>query len=221
MTTSNIKSKGIQAQPSASEACSLELSVVMPCLNEAETLATCIRKAQNTLCKYNIAGEVIVADNGSTDGSQVITTQMSARAIHVEAKGYGNALMGGIAAARGKFIIMGDADDSYDFTALMPFLTKLREGYDLVMGNRFKGGIKPGATPFLHRYLGNPVLTSIGRWFFHSPCGDFHCDLRGFRREAILRMDLRTTGMEFASEYVPSRGVSRRRHDTREAGLPI
>ena len=180
----------------------LELSVVMPCLNEAETVATCIEKAQRALSKHGIAGEVIVADNGSKDGSQNIAMEMGARVIHVCTKGYGSALMGGIAAAHGTYIIMGDADDSYDFTALMPFLTKLREGYDLVMGNRFKGEIKPGAMPPLHRYLGNPVLTGIGRLFFHAPCGDFHCGMRGFSKSAVARMDLRTTGMEFASEMV-------------------
>jgi glycosyltransferase involved in cell wall biosynthesis len=206
-----MKSKDIQVQLSPSGSCSLELSVVMPCLNESETLATCIKKAQDTLNTHNIAGEIIVADNGSTDGSQEIATQMGARVIHVSAQGYGNALMGGIASAHGKFIIMGDADDSYDFTALLPFLTKLREGYDLVMGNRFKGGIKPGAMPFLHRYLGNPVLTTIGRLFFHSPCADFHCGLRGFSKEAILRADLRTTGMEFASEMVVKATLHRMR----------
>lgn len=179
-----------------------ELSIVMPCLNESETLATCIRKAQQSLRELNIAGEVVIADNGSTDGSQAIATRMNARVINVEAKGYGAALKGGIVAARGKFIIMGDADDSYDFTNLVPFVEKLREGYDLVMGNRFKGGIKQGAMPPLHRYLGNPVLTTIGRLFFHSPVRDFHCGLRGFRKEAIMQMNLRTTGMEFASEMV-------------------
>ncbi len=184
------------------ETYSVELSIVMPCLNEAETLATCIRKAQTTLHEHGIRGEVVIADNGSTDGSQAIAAGMGARVVHVERKGYGNALMGGIAAARGKFIIMGDADDSYDFTALKPFVDKLREGFDLVMGNRFKGGIKPGAMPPLHRYLGNPVLTGIGRLFFSSACGDFHCGLRGFSRDAVRRMDLRTTGMEFASELV-------------------
>lgn len=180
----------------------LELSIVMPCLNEADTLGTCISKAQRALRENNIAGEIIVADNGSTDGSQTIATRMGTRVIHVKAKGYGNALMAGISKARGKFIIMGDADDSYDFTAIGLFVAKLREGYDLVMGNRFRGGIKPGAMPFLHRYLGNPVLSGIGRLFFLSPCGDFHCGLRGFTKDAILKMDLRTTGMEFASEMV-------------------
>lgn len=180
----------------------LELSIVMPCLNEAETLATCIRKAQSFLSGAGIAGEVVIADNGSTDGSPGIATSLGARVVSVEAKGYGSALRGGIEAARGRFVIMGDADDSYDFAALTPFVERLRAGDQLVMGNRFRGGIAPGAMPPLHRYLGNPVLTSIGRLFFGSPCGDFHCGLRGFEREAILGLELRTTGMEFASEMV-------------------
>ena len=189
-------------QPTPITSCSLEVSVVMPCLNEADTLATCIVKAQQALRENKIHGEVIVADNGSTDGSQTIATRLGARLVPVTARGYGNALMGGIAAAQGCFIIMGDADDSYDFADIMPFLTKLREGYDLVMGNRFKGGIKPGAMPPLHQYLGNPVLTGIGRLFFHCPVGDFHCGLRGFKKSSVLKMDLQTTGMEFASEMV-------------------
>ena len=179
-----------------------ELSILMPCLNEGETLATCIRKAQQALEDLGVAGEIIVADNGSTDGSPEIAANLGARVIHVPEKGYGSALLGGIKAARGKYIIMGDADDSYDFTKLGPFLDNLRAGYDLVMGNRFKGGIAPQAMPALHRYLGNPVLTGIGRLFFHSSCGDFHCGLRGFSKAAIQRLDLRTTGMEFASETV-------------------
>jgi glycosyltransferase involved in cell wall biosynthesis len=179
-----------------------ELSIVMPCLNESETLEICIRKAQQSLRDLNIAGEVLIADNGSTDGSQDIAVRMGARLVNIETRGYGAALKGGIAAAQGRFIIMGDADDSYDFSNLDPFIEKLREGYDLVMGNRFKGGIKPEAMPPLHKYLGNPVLTTIGRLFFHSPSGDFHCGLRGFTKEAIMRMNLRTTGMEFASEMV-------------------
>ena len=179
-----------------------ELSVVMPCLNEAETLEVCIAKASRALAELNLAGEIIVADNGSTDGSQGIASKMGARLVSAEAKGYGSALMAGISAARGRFIIMGDADDSYDFSELKPFVEKLRSGYDLVMGNRFKGGIAPGAMPALHRYLGNPVLTAIGRLFFHSPAGDFHCGLRGFHKAAVMKMDLRTTGMEFASEMV-------------------
>jgi glycosyltransferase involved in cell wall biosynthesis len=179
-----------------------ELTILMPCLNEAETLATCISKAMASLENLAIAGEVLIADNGSTDGSQQIANSLGARVVQVERKGYGNALMRGIATARGKYIIMGDSDDSYDFTSLGPFVEKLRAGYDLVMGNRFLGGIQPGAMPPLHRYLGNPVLTAIGRLFFKSPSGDFHCGLRGFRREAMLALDLRTTGMEFASEMV-------------------
>ena len=179
-----------------------ELSVLMPCLNEAETLATCIKKAQKALDDLQVNGEVVIADNGSTDGSPEIAASLGARVIHVAEKGYGSALLGGIKAARGKYIIMGDADDSYGFTNLGPFLEKLRAGYDLVMGNRFKGGIAPNAMPPLHKYLGNPVLTGIGRLFFRSPCGDFHCGLRGFSKAAIQRLDLRTTGMEFASETV-------------------
>lgn len=179
-----------------------ELSILMPCLNEAETLEICIKKAQKALEDLRVNGEIIIADNGSTDGSPKIAASLGARVIHVAEKGYGSALQGGIKAARGKYIIMGDADDSYDFTNLGPFLEKLRDGYDLVMGNRFKGGIAPNAMPPLHKYLGNPVLTGIGRLFFRSPCGDFHCGLRGFSKTAIQRLDLRTTGMEFASETV-------------------
>jgi glycosyltransferase involved in cell wall biosynthesis len=180
----------------------MELSIVMPCLNEAETLETCIRKAQQSISNLNVKGEVIIADNGSSDGSQEIAERLGARVVNVPEKGYGSALLGGINAARGKYIIMGDADDSYDFTNLGPFLEQLRAGYELVMGNRFKGGIKPSAMPPLHRYLGNPVLTGIGRLFFRSPCGDFHCGLRGFNKASIQKLDLRTTGMEFASEQV-------------------
>ena len=180
----------------------LELSIVMPCLNEAETLATCIGKARDYLERHKIAGEVLIADNGSSDGSQEIATNSGARVVPIPERGYGSALRGGIAAAKGQYIIMGDADDSYDFTNLSPFLEKLRQGYDLVMGNRFQGGIKPGAMPVLHKYLGNPVLTWLGRLFFGSPCGDFHCGLRGFSKQAIEQLNLRTTGMEFASEMV-------------------
>jgi glycosyltransferase involved in cell wall biosynthesis len=189
----------------------IELSVVMPCLNEAETLPTCIRKAKKALHQLGIRGEIIIADNGSSDGSPEIAASLDARVIHVAEKGYGSALMGGIKAARGKYIIMGDADDSYDFTNLRPFVEKLRAGYDLVMGNRFKGGIAPNAMPPLHRYLGNPVLTGIGRLFFHSPCGDFHCGLRGFSKSAIQSLNLRTTGMEFASETVVKASLHRLR----------
>lgn len=180
----------------------LEVSVVMPCLNEAETLEVCIRKAQQFFREYTIDGEIIIADNGSTDGSQAIATQMGVRLVNVETKGYGAALMGGIAAAQGQFIIMGDADDSYDFTDLSPFVEKLRQGYDLVMGNRFEGGIKPRAMPPLHRYLGNPVLSGLGCLFFRAPVKDFHCGLRGFSKSSIMGLDLQTTGMEFASEMV-------------------
>jgi hypothetical protein len=184
------------------EASELELTILMPCLDEQETIGLCIAKAQQTLKANAIRGEVLVADNGSTDRSREIAEQLGARVVRVERKGYGAALLGGIAAARGRFVIMGDADDSYDFANLMPFVEELRAGRDLVMGNRFRGGIAPGAMPPLHRYLGNPVLTAFGRLFFKSPSGDFHCGLRGFRREAIERLDLRTTGMEFASEMV-------------------
>ena len=180
----------------------LELSIVMPCLNEAETVATCINKARTYLARSGVTGEVIIADNGSTDGSQKIALANGARVVLVHERGYGAALLGAIREARGKYVIMGDADDSYDFSHLEAFVTKLHEGYDLVMGNRFKGGIKPGAMPPLHRYLGNPVLTTIGQIFFNSPCGDFHCGLRGFRKQAIDELHLRTTGMEFASEMV-------------------
>jgi glycosyltransferase involved in cell wall biosynthesis len=180
----------------------VELSIVMPCLNEAETLASCIRKAKEFLEETGISGEIIVADNGSSDGSQEIARELGTRLVAAEPKGYGNALMGGIQAAHGTYVIMGDADDSYDFTKLLPFLDKLRTGNDLVLGNRFRGGIKPGAMPPLHRYLGNPLLTAIGRLFFRGGPGDFYCGLRGFNRQAILDLDLRTTGMEFALEMV-------------------
>ncbi|RCG31454.1 glycosyltransferase family 2 protein [Sphaerisporangium album] len=174
----------------------------MPCLNEAETVETCVRKALACMAEHGIEGEVVIADNGSTDGSQQLARDAGARVVHVDEKGYGNALMGGIRAARGRYVIMGDADDSYDFTALMPFVEELRAGADLVMGNRFRGGIAPGAMPPLHRYLGNPVLSFIGRLFFPSAIRDFHCGLRGFRRDSILTLGLQTGGMEFASEMV-------------------
>jgi hypothetical protein len=180
----------------------VELTVVMPCLNEAETVATCVRKAIGFLDRSGISGEVVVADNGSTDGSQQLAEQAGARVVPIGDKGYGNALMGGILAANGRYVIMGDADDSYDFTSLMPFVEQLRLGSDLVMGNRFAGGIAPGAMPALHKYLGNPVLSFIGRLFFRSTIGDFHCGLRGFNRESVLALNLQATGMEFASEMV-------------------
>lgn len=174
----------------------------MPCLNEAETLAICVEKAKRFLDVNDIDGEIIVADNGSTDGSQEIAIKAGARVVAVTQKGYGSALMGGIEAAQGEYVIMGDADDSYDFSNLQGFVSALDEGYDLVMGNRFKGGIMRGAMPFLHRYLGNPVLSGIARLFFKSDIGDFHCGLRAFRRDAILALNLQTTGMEFASEMI-------------------
>lgn len=186
----------------ADPATPIELSIVMPCLNEAETLAQCIRKAQAYLRSAEIEGEIVVADNGSTDGSRQIANAMGARLVGVERRGYGAALIGGIEAARGRYVIMGDADDSYDFSALAPFVDALRDGAELVMGNRFQGGIAPGAMPPLHRYLGNPVLSFLGRSFFAARVGDFHCGLRGFRRDAVLALGLRSPGMEFASEMV-------------------
>ncbi len=179
-----------------------ELTILMPCLNEAETLATCIGKAQAYLREAGIDGEVLIADNGSGDGSQAIAAGLGARVVAVAERGYGAALAGGIASARGRYIIMGDADDSYDFSRLGGFVEQLRAGFELVMGNRFRGGIAPGAMPPLHRYLGNPVLSGIGRLFFGGSSRDFHCGLRGFDRDAIRRLELQTTGMEFASEMV-------------------
>jgi glycosyltransferase involved in cell wall biosynthesis len=180
----------------------IEVSIVMPCLNEAETLATCIQKAMQAIEKDGLSAEIIVADNGSTDGSQAIASELGARVVPVARKGYGSALIGGIEAARGQLVIMGDADDSYDFTAIAPLIAKLRDGFDLVVGNRFLGGIEPGAMPWSHRWIGNPVLTLISRVFFHTPVGDMHCGLRGFRKDAYERMKLRASGMEFASEMV-------------------
>jgi len=192
----------------------LELTVLMPCLNEAETVATCVAKAHAWLTSNGVAGEVVVADNGSTDGSQQLAAAAGARVVDIPTKGYGAALRGGIEAARGTYVIMGDADDSYDFTELGPFVDQLRDGADLVMGNRFKGGIEPGAMPWLHRYIGNPVLSTIGRVFFRLKVQDFHCGLRGFRRDRIQALGLRTTGMEFASEMVVRAGL--RNLDVRE-----
>jgi hypothetical protein len=179
-----------------------ELSVVLPCLNESATVGACIEQIQETFRKHKIAGEIIVADNDSEDDSRKIAQNLGARVVLIRDRGYGSALMGGIAAARGKYIVMGDADRSYDFTQIPVFLEKLRAGYELVVGNRFQGGIQPGAMSPLHRYFGNPVLTGIGRLFFHVPCHDFHCGLRGLTRAAYERMGLRTTGMEFASEMI-------------------
>jgi len=180
----------------------LELTILMPCLNEAETLATCIRKARAYLDRSGIAGEILIADNGSSDGSREIAITEGARVVPIAQRGYGAALAGGIDDARGKYIIMGDADDSYDFANLDAFIASLRAGNQLVMGNRFAGGIAHGAMPPLHRYLGNPVLSSLGRLLFRTAIRDFHCGLRGFDRDAIRRLGLRTTGMEFASEMV-------------------
>jgi glycosyltransferase involved in cell wall biosynthesis len=189
----------------------LELTILMPCLNEAETLAICIRKAKSFLEASGIAGEVLIADNGSTDGSIAIAENLGARVEPVPTRGYGAALAGGIAAARGRYVIMGDADDSYDFASLMPFVEALRAGSDLVVGNRFRGGIEQGAMPFLHYWLGNPILSFLGRLFFSIPVGDFHCGLRGFRRDAVRDLGLRTTGMEFASEMIVRAGLDRLR----------
>ncbi len=190
------------------------LSIVMPCLNEAETLATCIRKARNALSEMDFPCEIVIADNGSTDGSQEIARAGGARVVEISEKGYGCALRGGIAAARGEWIIMGDADDSYDFGSIAPFVEKLDEGFELVMGCRLpsgKGEIKSGAMPWKHRWIGNPVLTFLGRLFFKSVARDFHCGLRAFRKEAVERMALSTTGMEFASEMVMKAALKKMR----------
>ena len=189
---------GVSALSSA--AC--ELSIVMPCLNEAETIGVCIEKAWAALREGGIDGEVIVADNGSTDGSRQIALDCGARLVPVAERGYGAALSGGFRAARGRYLIMADGDDSYNFAHISRFLEKLRGGADLVMGNRFQGGIEPGAMPPLHRYLGNPVLSFLGRLIFRADCGDFHCGMRGLTKDAFERMGLRCTGMEFASEMV-------------------
>lgn len=180
----------------------MELTILMPCLNEAETLAVCIRKAKTFLSENNIDGEVLISDNGSTDGSQDIAREEGARVVSTDIKGYGSALINGTKNAYGKYVIMGDADDSYDFLHLMPFVEKLREGYDLVMGDRFAGGIEEGAMPWSHKYIGNPVLSFIGRLFYNSRIRDFHCGLRGYNRESMLKLNLQTTGMEYASEMV-------------------
>jgi glycosyltransferase involved in cell wall biosynthesis len=181
----------------------MKLSIVMPCLNEAQTLPICLEKAFRFLLESQIAGEVIVADNGSTDGSIEIAEKMGARVVPVATKGYGAALSEGIHHADGEFVIMGDSDDSYDFLGLQPFVDKLEEGFDLVMGNRFAGGISPGAMPFMHRFFGNPLLSALGRRIYeHDVCGDFYCGLRGFRRAAIQELRLQSTGMEFALEML-------------------
>jgi glycosyltransferase involved in cell wall biosynthesis len=187
------------------------LTILMPCLNEARTLPTCIAKAKTYLAGQSFPGEIVVADNGSTDGSREIAESLGARVVPVPRRGYGSALQAGIQAAHGKYVIMGDSDDSYDFLALAGFVEKLDAGYDLVAGNRFKGGIMPGAMPPLHRYFGNPLLTAIGRLLYKSPVNDFYCGLRGFRRDAILRLDLTSPGMEFALEMIVKATIHRLR----------
>jgi len=180
----------------------MHLTILMPCLNEAETLAICIRKASTWIQNSGLIAEILIADNGSTDGSQEIAKSLGARVVDVKARGYGAALFHGAMEANGEWIVMGDSDDSYDFGKLDSFIQKLQEGHDLVMGNRFLGGIMTGAMPWKNRYIGNPVLTWVGRLLFSCPAKDFHCGLRAFRKDAFIRMDLRTTGMEFASEMV-------------------
>jgi hypothetical protein len=192
---------GLSAAAQTAES-TLEFTVLMPCLNEAETLASCIRKARSSIERLKLDAEVVVADNGSTDGSQQIARDEGARVVDVPMRGYGAALYYGTLAARGRYIIMGDADDSYDFSKLEDFVDELRKGRDVVMGNRFRGGIRPGAMPWKNRHIGNPILSGIGKLLFHCPVGDFHCGMRGFSRSAFDRLDLQTTGMEFASEMV-------------------
>jgi glycosyltransferase involved in cell wall biosynthesis len=195
------KSKHKTFVPAAPHA-ELELSIVIPCLNEAETLALVIDRAQRFLQAYDVAGEVVIADNGSTDGSVAIAIAHGARVVPIPEKGYGAALRGGIAAARGTYVAMGDADCSYDFMSLMPFLERLRAGTEMVVGNRFLGGIGKGAMPPLHRYIGNPVLSFFGRIFYQAPIGDFHCGLRAFRRDSVAALDLNSNGMEYSSEMI-------------------
>jgi glycosyltransferase involved in cell wall biosynthesis len=197
----------------------VELTILMPCLNEAETIEVCVQKAMGYLARSGVSGEVLIADNGSTDGSQALAEACGARVVSIPEKGYGAALMGGIKAAHGRYVIMGDADDSYDFENLDGMLDHLRDGAELVMGNRFKGGIAKGAMPFLHRYLGNPVLSFIGRLFFAIPVGDFHCGLRGFSRESILNLGLQFPGMEFASEMVVKASLNKLRIEETPATL--
>jgi glycosyltransferase involved in cell wall biosynthesis len=180
----------------------VDVSVVIPCLNEANSLGICVAKAVEAFRTAGLRGEVVVADNGSTDGSIEIAEKLGARVVAVERRGYGAALRAGIAAARGAFIVMGDADDSYDFSEVPRFVEKWRQGFEVVMGNRFRGEIKRGAMPWHHKYIGNPALSSVLNLFFHAGIGDSHCGMRGFTRAVYDRMDLRSTGMEFASEFV-------------------
>jgi len=197
-----------------------EVSIIMPCLNEADTLAACIGKAKRALNEQKIAGEIIVADNGSTDGSQAIATKLGARLINVRERGYGSALMGGILAARGKYIIMGDADDSYDFLETPKFVEKLREGFDIVQGCRLASGggtVRPGAMPFLHRAWGNPMFSFLARWWFRSTLHDVYCGLRGFRKDIFYVLDQRCTGMEFATEMIIKASL----HRAKIAEVPI
>jgi len=204
----------------APDAPPVELSVVMPCLDEAETLGTCIRKVQSVFAEHGIAGEVVVADNGSSDGSQEIATALGARVVHVARRGYGSALAGGIAAARGTYVIMGDADDSYDFLEIPAFLERLRQGYDLVQGCRLESGgghVMPGAMPFLHRWWGNPMFSALARGWFGAPVHDVYCGLRGFSRSLYDRLHLRSTGMEFATEMIIRASVT----GARIAEVPI
>jgi glycosyltransferase involved in cell wall biosynthesis len=188
-----------------------EMTIVMPCLNEARTIAECVTKARAFLARGGIVGEIVIADNGSIDGSQAIAEAHGARVVDIPQKGYGNALIGGIRAAHGTYVIMADSDGSHDLNALDPLVEKLRAGYQLVVGNRFQGGIEPGAMSVLHRYIGNPILSGIGRIFFQSPCGDFHCGLRGFHRRTILGLDLQASGMEFASEMLVKATINKLR----------
>lgn len=195
---------------------SIEVSAVMPCLNEEKTIGNCIEKAREAFRRLGIQGEVVVSDNGSTDDSVTISTEMGARVVHCPVKGYGAALINGINSARGDIVVMADADDTYDWSAIGEFVNKVKEGYDLVMGNRFKGGIEPGAMPALHKYLGNPVLSAVARIAFNTRVGDFHCGMRGFRKQAIESLNLRSSGMEFATEMVANAA----RHQLRIAEIP-
>src|SRR4030095_2449194 len=194
----------------------VELSVVMPCLNEAQTLELCVKRVKDTFTRHCINGEIVIGDNGSTDGSQSIARSLGARVVDVKEKGYGAELRGAFEAARGRYIVMGDSDASYDFAEIPNYLKRLREGQELVMGNRFAGGIRPGAMPWKNKWIGNPILSGIGRLFFRIPIRDFHCGIRGFSKAAIDSLDLRSTGMEFASEMV----VKARLHGLKIAEVP-